>query len=163
MLNVDPRHKTLDPRSYTKRMTRTECCRKPSYLSFFGRINTITVVSYSSINASHVIASRRNTSIELMASSHCSRYHRTFSRIKWQSSYKSLITGLPYIICLKMRQISRFLNFFPLSENGRLGMSRGVVSKETVVLRRWGSSIQKFGFINGVDNVNWPPYRDSKS
>ena len=39
----------------------------------------------------------------------------------------------------------------------------GVVSKETVVLRRWGSSIQKIGFINGVDNVNWPPYRDSKS
>ena len=29
---------------------------------------------------------------------------------------------------------------------------------------RWrGSSIQKFGFINGVDNVNWRPYRDSKS
>ena len=23
--------------------------------------------------------------------------------------------------------------------------------------------IQEFGFINGVDNVNWPPYRDSKS
>ena len=41
--------------------------------------------------------------------------------------------------------------------------TEGVVSKETVVLRRWGSSIQKFGFINGVDNVNWPPYRDSKS
>ena len=39
---------------------------------------------------------------------------------------------------------------------------KGLVSKETVVLRRWGSSIQKFGFINGVDNVNWPPYRDSK-
>ena len=42
-------------------------------------------------------------------------------------------------------------------------MNEGVVSKETVVLRRWGSSIQKFRFINGVDNVNWPPYRDSKS
>ena len=42
-------------------------------------------------------------------------------------------------------------------------MNEGVVSKETVVLRQWGSSIQKFGFINGVDNVNWPPYRDSKS
>ena len=28
---------------------------------------------------------------------------------------------------------------------------KGVVSKETVVLRRWGSSVQKFGFINGVD------------
>ena len=40
-------------------------------------------------------------------------------------------------------------------------MNEGVVSKETVVLRRWGSSIQKFGFINGVDNVDWPPYRDS--
>ena len=39
---------------------------------------------------------------------------------------------------------------------------KGVVCKETVVLRRWGSSTQKFGFINGVDNVNWPPYRDSK-
>ena len=36
-------------------------------------------------------------------------------------------------------------------------LGEGVVSKETVVLRRWGSSIQKFGFINGVDNVNWPP------
>ena len=35
-----------------------------------------------------------------------------------------------------------------------LHVSEGVVSKETVVLRRWGSSIQKFGFINGVDNVN---------
>ena len=42
-------------------------------------------------------------------------------------------------------------------------LNEGVVSKETMVLRRWGSSIQKFGFINGVDNVNWPPYRDSKS
>ena len=30
---------------------------------------------------------------------------------------------------------------------------KGVVSKETVVLCRWGSSKQKFGFINGVDNV----------
>ena len=51
-----------------------------------------------------------------------------------------------------------------LSENNILSqyqMNEGVVSKETVVLRRWGSSIQKFGFINGVDNVNWPPYRDS--
>ena len=34
-------------------------------------------------------------------------------------------------------------------------MNEGVVSKETVVLRRWASSIQKFGFINGVDNVNY--------
>ena len=25
------------------------------------------------------------------------------------------------------------------------------------------SEIHFFGFINGVDNVNWPPYRDSKS
>ena len=40
---------------------------------------------------------------------------------------------------------------------------KGVVSKETVVLRLWGSWAQEFGFINGVDNVNWPLYRDSKS
>ena len=32
-----------------------------------------------------------------------------------------------------------------------LAVNEGVVSKETVVLRRWGSSIQKFGFINRVD------------
>ena len=47
--------------------------------------------------------------------------------------------------------------------NKYFAVREGVVSKETVVLRRWGSSIQKFGVINGVDNVNWPPYRDSKS
>ena len=50
----------------------------------------------------------------------------------------------------------------PPSWSPELIINEGVVSKETVVLRRWGSSIQKFGFINGVDNVNWPPYRDSK-
>ena len=50
-----------------------------------------------------------------------------------------------------------------LKERLMLHVNEGVVSKETVVPRRWGSSIQKFGFINGVDNVNWPPYRDSKS
>ena len=33
-------------------------------------------------------------------------------------------------------------------------MNEGVVSKETVVLRRWGSSIQKFGFINGAIRSN---------
>ena len=52
------------------------------------------------------------------------------------------------------------LDQFQILCNSRM---KGVFSKETVVLRRWGSSIQKFGFINGVDNVNWPPYRDSKS
>ena len=36
------------------------------------------------------------------------------------------------------------------------------VKECTAHVRRWGSSIQKFGFINNVDNVNWPPYRDSK-
>ena len=49
-----------------------------------------------------------------------------------------------------------------MAENNKFGeVNEGVVSKETVVLRWWGSSIQKFGFINGVDNVNWPPYRES--
>ena len=51
--------------------------------------------------------------------------------------------------------------FVPCRTKPLLELNEGVVSKETVVLRRWGSSIQKFGFINGVDNVNWPPYRDS--
>ena len=30
-------------------------------------------------------------------------------------------------------------------------------------LEQYVNGKQKFGFINGVDNVNWPPYRDSKS
>ena len=59
-------------------------------------------------------------------------------------------------------QTKMFFLFF-WSYIATLFVIKGVVSKETVVLRRWGSSIQKFGFINGVDNVNWPPYRDSKS
>ena len=53
-----------------------------------------------------------------------------------------------------------------LSKNLRMSPNcciKGLVFKETVVLRRWESSIQKFGLINGADNVNWPPYRDSKS
>jgi len=31
--------------------------------------------------------------------------------------------------------------------------TRGLVSKETVVLRRWGRETQNFGFINCVDKV----------
>ena len=62
--------------------------------------------------------------------------------------------------------LTQGLNLIPgsnlISSFRNLLLIEGVVSKETVVLRRWGSSIQKFGFINGVDNVNWPPYRDSK-
>ena len=38
-----------------------------------------------------------------------------------------------------------------INDTLKLEMNEGVVSKETVVLRRWGSSIQKFGFINGAD------------
>ena len=64
---------------------------------------------------------------------------------------------------LQRAVLSGMLNIVQTIELSRLQMNEGVVSKETVVLRRWGSSIQKFGFINGVDNVNWPPYRDSKS
>ena len=53
--------------------------------------------------------------------------------------------------------------FFDLKNKADFKSIKGVVSKETMVLRRWGSSMQKFGFMNGVDNVIWPPYRDSKS
>lgn len=38
-----------------------------------------------------------------------------------------------------------------------------VVFRETVVLRRCERCTLKFGFINGVDNVRWPPYRDYNS
>ena len=40
---------------------------------------------------------------------------------------------------------------------------KGLVPKETVVLRERGSGTREVGFINAVDNVNWPPYKDSKS
>ena len=54
-------------------------------------------------------------------------------------------------------QIGCIVGLLAFSKEAEKTMNEGVVSKETVVLRRWGSSIQKFGFINGVDNVNWPP------
>ena len=37
---------------------------------------------------------------------------------------------------------------------GGTNVETGGVSKETVVLHRWGRCTQKIGFINGVDNVN---------
>ena len=36
-------------------------------------------------------------------------------------------------------------------------------SRAPAAHRSTNLSMLKFGFINGVDNVNWPPYRDSKS
>ena len=38
-----------------------------------------------------------------------------------------------------------------------------LMQKIDVINKSMDSLVQKFGFINGVDNVNWPPYRDSKS
>ena len=70
-------------------------------------------------------------------------YDHMGSRVKWLGQRNLVVGGREEISLVQMNE--------------------GVVSKETVVLRRWGSSIQKFGFINGVDNVNWPPYRVSKS
>ena len=51
----------------------------------------------------------------------------------------------------RTRRIMRLDELSTLEPNEDALMNEGVVSKETVVLRRWGSSIQKFGFINGVD------------
>ena len=42
-------------------------------------------------------------------------------------------------------------------------MNRALVYKKTGELRRWGRAKREFGCIIGVDNVNWPPYRDTKS
>ena len=50
---------------------------------------------------------------------------------------------------------SRFMLRKPKISAGLMGLPRLVT--ETL------PCLQKFGFINGVDNVNWPPYRDSKS
>ena len=44
---------------------------------------------------------------------------------------------------------------------GSLRVNEGVVSKETVVLHR-GEVVYK-NLVLSTDNVNWPPYRDSKS
>ena len=76
---------------------------------------------------------------------------------------------LGVVMCLSTNLSPQFVrniihkNYLRNHTRQKCHLNEGVVSKETVVLRRWGSSIQKFGFINGVDNVNWPPYRDSKS
>ena len=66
---------------------------------------------------------------------------------------------------LAIRQSYCFLNktFSSVSVtvvgNHILNISR---KSQHLVMRKL-NKIQKFGFINGVDNVNWPPYRDSKS
>ena len=102
--------------------------------------------------------------------------HRFIRQNRSFSDVKNLATSL-IIICQKEKNpvifrenrhalrtcgsavTQRFIPYCQLSSR----RMKGVVSKETVVLRRWESSIQKFGFINGVDKVNWSPYRDSKS
>ena len=45
----------------------------------------------------------------------------------------------------------------------RSGQVTGQVTRKNIFLPRKLTiflGIQKFGFIKGVDNVNWPPYRD---
>ena len=54
------------------------------------------------------------------------------------------VSSTPSYYLLSLVQVGRLLNYYDT-------LNEGVVSKETVVLRRWGSNIQKFGFINGVD------------
>ena len=75
---------------------------------------------------------------------------------------RSFVLYIPFVFFFGLQRANCIL-FLCEGHTPYSKMNEGVVSKETVVLRRWGSSIQKFGFINGVDNVNWPPYRDSKS
>ena len=75
---------------------------------------------------------------------------------------RGLLFWSPIVTLTPLNRELTSLNF-SITKLSDAQRNEGVVSKETVVLRRWGSSIQKFGFINGVDNVNWPPYRDSKS
>ena len=67
------------------------------------------------------------------------------------SSSPLIIWALRIMIPLYLH---RWMNGLPLFNTMSLTAcyrNKGVVSKETVVLRRWGGSIQKFGFINGVD------------
>ena len=84
-----------------------------------------------------------------------------------QSRYETRFRGELYVYLTVLKLGGSLKEFSSCEWNefkgANMQLIEGVVSKETVVLRRWGSSIQKFGFINGVDNVNWPPYRDSKS
>jgi len=56
------------------------------------------------------------------------------------------------------------VNMSTVPKTGFLKLTRGLVSKETVVLCWWGRETQNFGFINWVDKVKlyWPPSRDWK-
>ena len=52
-----------------------------------------------------------------------------------------------------------------MTNHRKLTRHHSVTELELPLLFRSKGSpkIQKFGFINGGDNVNWPQYRDSKS
>ena len=78
--------------------------------------------------------------------------------------------GLVLTLCM---QANSPYNFNEISVRQVLRMNiiisiRGVIFSDVMVSICSSSpcaffKLQKFGFINGVDNVNWPPYRDSKS
>ena len=59
---------------------------------------------------------------------------------------------------LKLYKVNKDAHTWSLYKAARNRVKRLIRNAE---IRYWRE--QKFGFINRVDNVNWPPYRDSKS
>ena len=58
-------------------------------------------------------------------------------------------------VCIKTRSPpASLLLKGQVTDHTAVKIIKGLVSKETVVLHRWESCTQKFGFIDRVDNVN---------
>ena len=81
-----------------------------------------------------------------LVESKCSAVTAEFLVVESQTSLLGYATGTELGIHRIANAISKERTFFR--------SMKGVVPKETVGLRRWGSTTQKFGFIDGVDNVN---------
>ena len=73
------------------------------------------------------------------------------------SNFASLYGGQFTLSQLPQRCSATNLPYFRSKEPQQHGSSHEqdfLVYEETVVLRRWGSCTQEFGFIKGVDDVN---------
>ena len=72
--------------------------------------------------------------------------------------------GSDKTVCLYTEQfLCPDLNFINYSKQARLNVNEFLISKETVVLRRWERSKQKFGFIKRVDKGRITTVKDLES
>ena len=85
------------------------------------------------------------------------------NRIKHLLDKKTLILLMNCFIFSKLLYCSTVWSNTSCSNIKKLQLVQNFAARIVLGLLKFDHISQEFGFINGVDNVNWPPYRDSKS